>query len=208
MNLKYIWHMTVATQRKPLLKRKFWNRRFEMIWNIRSVRNRLGGNVRLMIVGWVWPEREFGENLSHNFVQSSYCSKMMKTFFLCIMFNHILFIKHYDKIRIGPHRLLAMFSPSCERPWVASLWRGELSQDSQVRTNKLAKIRNQIRKKQIAKYLAAKNSLLNFGLCNFWDMSCHSHTMILKFEKSDANSQDCKIRSDWRDLIANTSLPK
>ena len=39
-------------------------------------------------------------------------------------------------------------------------------------------------------------------------MSCHSHTMILKFEKSDANSQDCKIRSDWRDLIANTSLPK
>ena len=133
---------------------------------------------------------------------------MMKTFFLCIMFNHILFIKHYDKIRIGPHRLLAMFSPSCERPWVASLWRGELSQDSQVRTNKLAKIRNQIRKKQIAKYLAAKNSLLNFGLCNFWDMSCHSHTMILKFEKSDANSQDCKIRSDWRDLIANYQFTK
>ena len=99
-----------------------------------------------------------------------------------------------------------MFSPSCERPWVASLWRGELSQDSQVRTNKLAKIRNQIRKKQIAKYLAAKNSLLNFGLCNFWDMSCHSHTMILKFEKSDANSHKI-VRSDCRNQIAEIWLP-
>ena len=49
-------------------KSKYWNRKkVWIIWNIRSVRNRLGGNVKLMIVGWVWPEREFGENLFHPF---------------------------------------------------------------------------------------------------------------------------------------------